>query len=102
MPPLAGSSLPRPTTYEIHLPGAFLTLAELMSKRPRLHAFVPSGLPNCATSKSVSEAALARIIHAGVHKRGLAPSQVGSVNRVMGFNSVPVPLCERRIVLRRR
>ncbi len=46
--------------------------------------------------------ALARIIHAGVHKRGLAPSQVGSVNRVMGFNSVPVPLCERRIVLGRR
>ena len=45
---------------------------------------------------------LARIIHAGVHKRGLAPSQVGSVNRVMGFNSVPVPLCERRIVLGRR
>ncbi len=40
-----GKPLARPTSYEIHLPGAYLTFAELMSKRPRLLHVVAPRLP---------------------------------------------------------
>ena len=47
---LIGESLARPTSYEIHLPGAYLTFVELMSKRPRLLHVVATRLSDRATS----------------------------------------------------